>query len=711
MNHAPVIAGEILVVDDAPDALRLLARLLSDAGYSVRTAPSGELALWTATQLPPDLILLDVRMPGMNGFDVCRCLKQQPATATVPVIFISAASDPDDRIAGFEAGGVDFINKPLVESEMLARVKTHITMALAAREMLRRRKDAARRLPVSCEAAASGVPAKKEILVVEDTAMSLRLLVTILSDAGYSVREAPNGELALWTATKRPPDLVLLDIRMPGMNGFDVCRCLKLDPATASVPVIFLSALSAPEDKSEGFAVGAVDFITKPFSDKEVLARVKTHLRLAEANRPADFSMAAVVEGTSGGGAPVSTRELEAAFAASASAVMLTDIEERIVAVNEAFVRLTGYRLSELGDATPQVLLAEGERGAFSALWPELRAQGHWSGALGLRGKGGERLPCQLSISLMTDRAGTPLRCVAVLQDISRKPAEENRIDFRSQDDPPTMPPNRTPARERFDMEIGLRSVLMKDELELLYQPIVDLATARLAGAEALLRWNCAGFGTLLPERFLPLAEETGEAVAIGEWVADSVCAQVSRWQDELPAGFRIAFNLSSLQFWQDGLTAGIQRALSRSGLPAARLEIDIAEDTLQEDLVQGITVLRRLKKCGIALALGCHGPAGINRAAVSRLPIDCLKIAPSLISAMESEAATWARVGEIIELAHQTGLRALALGVETPQQLARLKVCRCDLAQGFLLAAPLSAEAFRSNYVTHHGNLLVPES
>lgn len=625
MNHAPVIAGEILVVDDAPDALRLLARLLSDAGYSVRTAPSGELALWTATQLPPDLILLDVRMPGMNGFDVCRCLKQQPATATVPVIFISAASDPDDRIAGFEAGGVDFINKPLVESEMLARVKTHITMALAAREMLLRRKDAAPCLPASCEAAA-----KKEILVVEDTPMSLRLLVTILSDAGYSVREAPNGELALWTATKRPPDLVLLDIRMPGMNGFDVCRCLKLDPATASVPVIFLSALSEPEDKSEGFAVGAVDFITKPFSDEEVLARVKTHLCLAAANRPAEFGMAAVVEGTSGAGAPVSAKELEAAFAPSASAVMLTDIEGRIA---------------------------------------------------------------------------------AVLQAISRKPVEENRIDFQAEDDPRTLSPNRTPAREGFDMEIGLRRVLMKDELELLYQPIADLATARLAGAEALLRWNCAGFGTLLPERFLPLAEETGEVVAIGNWVADSVCAQVGKWQDELPADFRIAFNLSSLQFWQDGLTAGIQQALSRSGVPAARLEIDIAEDTLQDDLAQGITVLHRLKKCGIALALECRGPGGIDRAALGRLPIDCLKIAPALIAAMETEAATWARVGEIIELAHQTGLRALALGVETPQQLARLKACRCDLAQGFLLAAPLSAEAFRSNYVTHHGNLLVPES
>lgn len=625
MNHAPVIAGEILVVDDAPDALRLLARLLSDAGYSVRTAPSGELALWTATQRPPDLILLDVRMPGMNGFDVCRCLKQQPATASVPVIFISAASDPDDRIAGFEAGGVDFINKPLVESEMLARVKTHITMALAAREMLRRRKDAAPCLPASCEGAA-----KKEILVVEDTPMSLRLLVTILSDAGYSVREAPNGELALWTATKRPPDLVLLDIRMPGMNGFDVCRCLKLDPATASVPVIFLSALSGLEDKSEGFAVGAVDFITKPFSDKEVLARVKTHLCLAEANRPAEFGMAAVVEGTSGGGAPVSAKELEAAFAPSASAVMLTDIEGRIA---------------------------------------------------------------------------------AVLQAISRKPVEENRIDFQAEDDPRTLSPNRTPARESFDMEIGLRRVLMKDELELLYQPIVDLATARLAGAEALLRWNCAGFGTLLPERFLPLAEETGEVVAIGNWVADSVCAQVGKWQDELPADFRIAFKLSSLQFWQDGLTTGIQQALSRSGVPAARLEIDIAEDTLQEDLAQGITVLHRLKKCGIALALECRGPDGINRAALGRLPIDCLKIAPVLIAAMETEAATWAWVGEIIELAHQTGLRALALGVETPQQLARLKACRCDLAQGFLLAAPLSAEAFRSNYVTHHGNLLVPES
>jgi putative two-component system response regulator len=124
-----------------------------------------------------------------------------------------------------------------------------------------------------------------EILAVDDTPALLALLAELLSGAGYSVRQAPSGDLALWTVRKRPPDVILLDVRMPGMDGLEVCRRLKADPTTADIPVIFLSALNEAIDKVQGFALGAVDYITKPYQPEEVLARVRTHIALARAHK------------------------------------------------------------------------------------------------------------------------------------------------------------------------------------------------------------------------------------------------------------------------------------------------------------------------------------------------------------------------------------------------------------------------------------------
>ena len=122
-------AGEVLVVEDTPASLKLLADLLGVAGYSVRQAPNGELALWSAQSRPPELVLLDVRMPGIDGFEVCRRLKQDPALCAIPVIFLSAQFDTDDKVRGFQAGAVDFIGKPYQAEEVLARTRVHITLA------------------------------------------------------------------------------------------------------------------------------------------------------------------------------------------------------------------------------------------------------------------------------------------------------------------------------------------------------------------------------------------------------------------------------------------------------------------------------------------------------------------------------------------------------------------------------------------------------
>ena len=208
---------------------------------------------------------------------------------------------------------------------------------------------------------------KGEVLIVEDTPASLKLLSDLLTEAGYYVRQAPNGELALWTVQSRPPELILLDVRMPGIDGFEVCRRLKASPATAHVPVIFLSAQHDTDDKVRGFALGGADFIAKPFQAEEILARTDAQVRLGRAQlalaaerahleqrvceRTAELAeLAASLEReVERRRANEDTLRLAArVFAATQDAIVIADAGGTIVATNPAFTAISGYDSEEM---------------------------------------------------------------------------------------------------------------------------------------------------------------------------------------------------------------------------------------------------------------------------------------------------------------------------------------------------------------------------
>ena len=257
------------------------------------------------------------------------------------------------------------------------------------------------------------VNTKGEVLIVEDTPASLKLLSDLLGGAGYAVRQAPNGELALWTAQARPPDLILLDVRMPGLDGFEVCRRLKASPELCQVPVIFLSAQHDTDDKVRGFALGAVDFIAKPFQAEEILARTDAHVRL----RRAQLQLAQeritlerrVTERTAELEQVASTlaREVQIrranedllrlsgqVFEATQDAILITDPRGIIVTSNPAFTRITGYTAQDVRGMDIMRLHA-GEAGdaACAALRQGLRGSGCWSGEVQTRRKSGDTFP------------------------------------------------------------------------------------------------------------------------------------------------------------------------------------------------------------------------------------------------------------------------------------------------------------------------------
>jgi PleD family two-component response regulator len=276
MNRNPADApkGNILIVDDTPNNLRLLSKILTQHGYEVGKALNGQMALQAAQQGQPDLILLDINMPDIDGYEVCKHLKANDQTKEIPVIFISALNEWSDKTKAFHVGGVGYIHKPFRSEEVLVRVENQLKLA-RLRSLPQMQND-----PLPPETHNPADAAKGNILIVDDTPDNLRLLSTILAEKGYEVGKALNGQIALMSVHASPPDLILLDINMPQMNGYEVCEHLKADDQTREIPVIFISALDDVFDKVTAFQVGGVDYITKPFHREEVLARVQTHLNI-----------------------------------------------------------------------------------------------------------------------------------------------------------------------------------------------------------------------------------------------------------------------------------------------------------------------------------------------------------------------------------------------------------------------------------------------
>lgn len=345
----------VMIVDDTARNVQVLAAVLDTAGYKIAAASDGRQALDMMAAVAPDLVLLDVMMPGMDGFEVCRKMMSTPATATIPVILLTARTAPEDIAQGFASGAVDYVTKPFNATELLARVKTHVRLRTAKR--VRSRQIAALKknlthihalsglLPIcsqckkirsdegywqqlevyisdhcdakfshgicpdcviehyaeyapdgSAGAGASGRPAavtdtpkgaaggvtgqSSTILIVDDLPKNLQVLGNLLKTNGYRVAAAIDGAQATTMIKEIPPDLILLDVVMPNMDGYTLCGALKAAPATAHIPVIMLTAKTDRDDIARGFESGAEDYVTKPFNTAELLSRVKSHLGL-----------------------------------------------------------------------------------------------------------------------------------------------------------------------------------------------------------------------------------------------------------------------------------------------------------------------------------------------------------------------------------------------------------------------------------------------
>jgi diguanylate cyclase (GGDEF)-like protein len=306
---------------------------------------------------------------------------------------------------------------------------------------------------------------------------------------------------------------------------------------------------------------------------------------------------------------------------------------------------------------------------------------------------GGKSVYCTASIGIALHPGdGTTAGTLMRNADIAMYRAKErgrNAFEF-------FLPEMHQRAVRRLHLETALRGALDRGELLLHYQPKVALATDEVTGFEALLRWRHPELGLVSPAEFIPILEDTDLIAPVGEWVLREACRQVARWAAD---GFEprpVAVNLSARQFRMANFDRVVARTLRQTGIDPALLELELTESLLMQDPEETVRMLATLKRYGVRLAVDDFGTGYSSLAYLRRFPIDALKIDRAFVAEAAANADDGKIAAAIIDLGHSLGLRVVAEGVETPEQLEFLRARGCDEVQGFLISAPLAAREAR---------------
>ncbi|MDJ0590231.1 MAG: EAL domain-containing protein [Pleurocapsa sp. MO_226.B13] len=590
------------------------------------------------------------------------------------------------------------------------------------------------------------------ILVVDDVADNLQILSTTLTQQGYQVRCAKNGATALRGASTILPDLILLDIKMPDLDGYEVCQKLKANEQTRNIPVIFLSALDNILDKVRAFEVGGVDYISKPIQVKEVLVRVKNQisLQLAKAQisklnqelekrveqRTLELESAvqklrreinerqrvqqrlaydALHDGLTG--LPNRTllmQRIEFTIEHTKRnpgymyALLFIDLD-RFKIVNDSLGHLVGDRLlvavskllkeclresdivARLG-GDEFVILLDGIRGPQDATTIGDRIQQKLRSPFNFKG---QKIFTTASIGIVFSSTGYK-NATDILRDADiAMYRAKNKGKARYEIFDRAMYHE---AIKQVELENSLRLAIQRNEFVLHYQPIISLDNSTLVGFEALIRWQHPTRGFISPVEFIPIAEDTGLILDIGEWLLREACQQLQQWQQEFAfnpqvASLKMSINLASQQLQEPLFIDKLDEILQETGLDGNSLGLEITESVLIEPGGSVQKTLNQIRNRNIKLSIDDFGTGYSSLSYLRRFPIDNLKIDRSFIEQMNSDIENFEIVRLIITLAKTLGMDAISEGVETAQQLKQLKDLGCELGQGFLFAKPLTPQ------------------
>ncbi len=556
------------------------------------------------------------------------------------------------------------------------------------------------------------------ILVIEDEQSVRDNLIELLAEEGFAALGAEDGRLGLKTALEKPVDLIICDIMLPELDGFGVFRELQQHSHTRTIPFIFLTALSDRTHMRLGMNLGADDYLTKPFSLAEVLEAVNSRLARREVLRQQQQEAIDALEHRrlyldSLTNLPnrFSLREhfnhmtCTAQVAEVALITINLDHFGRVTAglgseAGDQVIRLVAQRLSS--DLPPGCILAHLQADEFLALFPVQNGQDEairqaqsllHSFNQPYQAPGQELfLSASLGISFYP-QDGTEI------DDLVRKSLVANRAARKRGGNACQvfLPSLEARTSNQIELETDLRRSIERNELRVYYQPRIDLATGRLLGAEALVRWQRPAGGLALAGEFVPLLEEVGFMPVIDDWVLKNVLAQLRDWLAQGLPALRVSVNLTSHEIDRSDFVDNLSLLLERSSLDPNNLELELTESVLMRDPVQAALKLNLVRSLGIQISVDDFGTGYSSLSQLSRLPFSILKIDRSFVQNVRSGLENETLLKTIIQLGHDLGLRVVAEGIETAADVEFLRCLGCDEGQGFFFSPPQPADVFES--------------
>ena len=686
-----------LVVDDDPLMRTFVREVLEQSGHDVCEAESGGQALERFVERRPDIVLMDILMPGMDGFTACSQLRGLVGGSRVPILVMTGLDDTESIAHAYEQGATDFIVKPFNPKILDHRVRYVLRGSHTLDDLIKSevRLGLAQRIakignwewrPDTNQFAASAELYRLMGIRPQDFPGTFDAYIQLVhaEDRGR-VEEALKGILT----SRVPCDI---DHRLVLTNGTDF--------------TVNLQAEAVFDDQMKALSiVGTAQDITDRKQSEQEIHRLAYFDSLTGLPNRALFKDR------------IAQAILHARRYRSTLAMLFLDLD-RFKVINDTL----GHNIGDLLLKSVADRLAESVRHSDSVCRPEGKEENHSLARLG----GDEFTVLLTNLGDVQDAGKVARRIVEAIAEsfsiegreifvtvsvgIAIFPVDGDSVEVLLKNADSAMYHAKEQGRnnfqfysntlnaaanERLILEGELRHAIEQKEFVVYYQPQIDLRTGGIIGAEALVRWQHPRRGFMLPGEFLPTAMDTGLIRAIDEWVLQTVCRHNQAWQQRGKEPVRISVNVSHSLFHGNTLQSVVEDALSQTGLTPACLELELTESVAMRNVDASIAMLTALKAMGVQLSIDDFGTGYSSLSCLQRLPINMVKIDQSFIKEILTQAGPVPIVGAIIAMAHSLNLLVLAEGVEQEVQRRMLLEQGCDQAQGHFFSRPMPAEEF----------------
>jgi len=681
----------ILVVDDDATARVLMRAALVKAGFDVRLAGGGQEGLELFRERPADLVMLDVDMPDLDGHEVCARLRAEFGEQ-LPIVMVTGMDDLKSVERAYHSGATDFIAKPIHWALIGHRVRY---LLRAAQTLLDLQTAEARNAAIL-----NAIPdllfeldidgtyidyhtPKSELLVAPPEVFIGKTVAEVLPPAAAAVCMS-----ALQAARERGSSTGLqFELRLPtGTHWFELSVARKLVAAAQKPRFIVLSRDITERKEAENriAQLAYIDSLTGLPNRRAFLERLGREVQRAQRSGHQLAVLFMDLDGfksvNDSLGHFAGDQILQEAADRLTQALRPSDVVSRITEA-EADIELARLGGDEFTALIVDVERSEDVMAVADRIHAQMRVPYRVSGSEVL-------LTASIGIALFPedgDDATALLEHADTAMYHAKQMGRDNGQFYRAA--------LTEQARGRLELSTSLRLALERSEFHLVYQPQFDVRTRRVVAVEALIRWAHPVHGMIAPLDFIPLAEQTGLIVPIGEWVLRTACADAARWQR---AGHRlsVAVNVSPIQFKDPQLVQTVREVLAQNGLASQMLVLELTESALMADDGATLATLNALRASGVQFALDDFGTGYSSLSYLRRVPLDNVKIDRSFVKDLPQDGGNLAIVRAILSLAGSLGFSVTAEGVETREQALALTEMQCGLLQGYFIGRPVVATA-----------------